>query len=83
MAAEDEEPSTTQLDADSRYAELPEMRQQIVDLQADIADGVTQADVDQDPAVVDLQRRARRGRGPVRGGQGGLPRRARRLRRDG
>ncbi|WP_051684253.1 DUF4407 domain-containing protein [Blastococcus sp. URHD0036] len=57
IAAEDEDAFTQQLEADSRYAEIPAMRQQIVDLQTDIADGVTQADVDQDPAVVDLQRR--------------------------
>ncbi len=57
MAAEDEDAFTEQLATDSRYAELPAKRQQIADLQADIADGVTQADVDQDPAVADLQRR--------------------------
>ncbi|RBY84312.1 DUF4407 domain-containing protein [Blastococcus sp. TF02A-26] len=57
-ANERENEFTEQLAADSRYAEIPAQQQQIADLQADIADGVTAADVDQDPAVVDLQRRA-------------------------
>ncbi|MGY1771973.1 DUF4407 domain-containing protein [Blastococcus sp. SYSU D00813] len=57
MAAEEEAAFDQQLDEDSRFADLPVKRQQIVDLQTDIADGVTQADVDQDPAVVAVQRR--------------------------
>lgn len=57
MAAEDESAFTQQLAEDSRYAQIPAMQQRILDLQADIADGVTQADVDEDPAVKDLQRR--------------------------
>jgi hypothetical protein len=57
MANERENDFTQQLEDDSRFVDLPVMRQQIVDLQADIADGVTPADVDQDEAVVDLQRR--------------------------
>ncbi|SFT67171.1 protein of unknown function [Geodermatophilus amargosae] len=50
MAAEEEDAFTQQLAEDSRYAELPAMREEIATLQADIADGVTPADVDADPA---------------------------------
>ncbi|MGY1702705.1 DUF4407 domain-containing protein [Geodermatophilus sp. SYSU D00766] len=57
MAAEEEDAFTRQLAEDSRYAELPELRQQIAALKADLSDGVTQADVDEDPAVMDLQAR--------------------------
>ncbi|MGR7026369.1 DUF4407 domain-containing protein [Geodermatophilus sp. URMC 62] len=56
MAAEEEDAFTRQLAEDSRYAQLPELREQIAALQADIADGVTPADVDADPAVVALQK---------------------------
>ncbi|MGY1737006.1 DUF4407 domain-containing protein [Geodermatophilus sp. SYSU D00684] len=57
MAAEAEDEFTQQLAEDTRYAQLPAMREQIATLQADIADGVTQADVDEDPAVAALQAR--------------------------
>jgi hypothetical protein len=57
MAAEDEDDFTQQLKEDSRYVELPELRKQIAGLEADLADGVTPADVAEDPKVVDLQRR--------------------------
>ncbi|MGR6965295.1 DUF4407 domain-containing protein [Geodermatophilus sp. URMC 61] len=57
MAAENEDAFTRQLAEDSRYAQLPTLREQIAVLEADLADGVTQADVAEDPAVVDLQRR--------------------------
>lgn len=57
MAAEQEDAFTRQMDADSRYERIPELREQIAILQADIADGVTPADVAEDPAVVDLQSR--------------------------
>ncbi|MGK5112038.1 DUF4407 domain-containing protein [Geodermatophilus sp. CPCC 205506] len=57
MAAEDEDRFTEQLAADSRYQQLPELRQRIGELQADLADGVSENDVLQDPAVADLQRR--------------------------
>jgi hypothetical protein len=57
MAAEEENDFNTQLAGDSRYQQLPALRQQIQGLQADLADGVTDADVMNDPAVVDLQRR--------------------------
>jgi hypothetical protein len=57
MAAEKENDFTEQLGADSRYAALPATRQQIADLQADLADGVTDADVMNDPTVSDVQSR--------------------------
>jgi hypothetical protein len=57
MAAEDENAFTRQLAKDSRYAELPKLRKQIAALEADLADGVTAADVAEDPKVKDLQRR--------------------------
>ncbi|MGY1730283.1 DUF4407 domain-containing protein [Geodermatophilus sp. SYSU D01045] len=57
MAAEAEDEFTQQLAEDTRYAQLPAMREQIAALQADIADGVTQADVAEDPAVAALQAR--------------------------
>jgi hypothetical protein len=57
MAAEAEDEFTRQLESDSRYAGIPQMRERIATLQADLADGVTDADVLSDPAVVDLQRR--------------------------
>ena len=57
MAAEEESAFTTQLAGDSRYQQLPDLQQQLLALQADLADGVTDADVLADPAVVDLQRR--------------------------
>ncbi|MGY1784697.1 DUF4407 domain-containing protein [Geodermatophilus sp. SYSU D00698] len=55
MAAEAEDEFTQQLAEDTRYAQLPAMREQIAALQADITDGVTQADVAEDPAVMALQ----------------------------
>ncbi|MGZ4547607.1 MAG: DUF4407 domain-containing protein [Blastococcus sp.] len=57
MAAEKEAAFTTQLQNDSRYKQLPAMQQQIQVLQNDLATGVTDADVMNDPAVVDLQHR--------------------------
>jgi Domain of unknown function (DUF4407) len=57
MAAEEEDAFTQQLDEDSRYAQLPQLREQMTVLQTDIADGVTPADVAEDPAVVALQAR--------------------------
>ncbi|SDC77329.1 protein of unknown function [Geodermatophilus telluris] len=55
MAAEEEDAFTRQLAEDSRYAQLPALREQIAALEADIADGVTPADVNADPAVLALQ----------------------------
>ncbi|MGY1728092.1 DUF4407 domain-containing protein [Geodermatophilus sp. SYSU D01062] len=55
MAAQAEDEFTRQLAEDTRYADLPAQREQIATLQADIADGVTQADVAEDPAVAALQ----------------------------
>ncbi|GAB3198130.1 hypothetical protein GCM10027261_24870 [Geodermatophilus arenarius] len=57
MAAEAEDEFTQQLAEDTRYADLPAQRERIAALQADIADGVTQADVAEDPAVAALQAR--------------------------
>jgi hypothetical protein len=57
MAAEEEDAFNKQLAEDSRYQELPTLQQQILDLQADLADGITDADVMDDPAVVDVQGR--------------------------
>jgi uncharacterized protein DUF4407 len=57
MAAEEEDAFNKQLAADSRYQQLPALKQQILDIQADLADGVTDADVINDAAVVDLQGR--------------------------
>jgi len=57
MAAEEEDAFTEQLEVDSRYAALPEQRNQIALLKADLADGVTAADVAEDPKVKDLQGR--------------------------
>ncbi|WP_138732016.1 DUF4407 domain-containing protein [Modestobacter excelsi] len=57
MAAEEEDAFNEQLATDSRYQQLPALQQQVLDLQADLADGVTDADVMNDPAVVDLQQR--------------------------
>ena len=57
MAAEEESAFTDQLAADSRYQQLPALREDVQTLQADLADGVTDADVLADPAVVDLQQR--------------------------
>ncbi|WP_165640357.1 DUF4407 domain-containing protein [Klenkia brasiliensis] len=57
MSAESENAFAQQLDSDSRFADIGDKRQQIAGLQADIADGVTDADVRADPAVVDLQAR--------------------------
>jgi len=57
MAAEEEDAFTEQLEVDSRYAALPEQRNQIALLKADLADGVTAADVAEDPKVKDLQAR--------------------------
>ncbi len=57
MAAEEEDAFNRQLDEDSRYAQIPAWEAQIQALQADIAQPVTDADVLDDPAVVDLQRR--------------------------
>ena len=57
MAAEEEDAFTEQLEVDSRYAALPDQRNQIALLKADLADGVTAADVAEDPKVKDLQAR--------------------------
>jgi hypothetical protein len=57
MAAEQEDAFTRQLDGDSRYEQLPALKEQIALLQADIADGVTPADVAEDSEVTNLQRR--------------------------
>jgi hypothetical protein len=55
MAAEAESDFTEQLENDSRYERIPEWEEQIQVLQADIADGVRDADVLNDPAVMALQ----------------------------
>lgn len=57
MAAEEQDAFNKQLNEDSRFQALPSLQNQILTLQADLADGVTDADVMNDPAVVDLQRR--------------------------
>src|SRR3954452_2546210 len=57
MAAEEEDDFNQQLEADSRYEQIPGWEQQIAALQADLQVGVTDADVLNNPAVVDLQRR--------------------------
>jgi hypothetical protein len=57
MAAEAENDFNTKLETDSRYAQLPAWKQEIKDLQADIAEPATDADVIKDLAVVDLQGR--------------------------
>jgi hypothetical protein len=57
MAAEEDDAFNTQLDEDSRYRQIPDWEKQVNVLQADIAQGVTDADVLHDPAVEDLQRR--------------------------
>ena len=57
MAREQEDAFTRQIDGDSRYEQLPDLREQIAVLQADIADGVTPADVAEDDAVIELQGR--------------------------
>ncbi|MGY1662291.1 DUF4407 domain-containing protein [Geodermatophilus sp. SYSU D00705] len=57
MAAEDEDLFNEQLAADSRYKELPEKKKEIESLEVSVAEGITPADVAQDPAVADLQRR--------------------------
>src|SRR3954454_11878683 len=57
MAAEEESTFNQQLADDSRYQQLPALREQIQGLQDDLADGVTDADVINDPAVADLQKR--------------------------
>src|SRR3954452_8810056 len=57
MAAEEDDAFNKQLDADSRYQQIPDWEKQVDLLQADIAHGVTDTDVMNDPAVVDLQRR--------------------------
>ncbi|MEU2349851.1 DUF4407 domain-containing protein [Modestobacter sp. NPDC049651] len=55
MAAEEEDAFTKKLAADSRYDELPQLRDQQAALQTDLQNGVTDADVNADPAVVALQ----------------------------
>ena len=57
MAAEEEDEFNRKLEGDSRYSELPAMRNQIEQLQADLADGVSEDDVAQHPVVVDVQDR--------------------------
>ncbi|WP_091326547.1 DUF4407 domain-containing protein [Geodermatophilus ruber] len=57
MAAEDEAAFNDQLERDSRYGRLPEMREQITDLERELREDPTEADVNSDPAVADLQRR--------------------------
>jgi hypothetical protein len=54
MAREADDEFNRQMEEDSRFADLPQLRQQIQVLQADIAQPVTDADVDADPAVVAL-----------------------------
>src|SRR3954452_13255595 len=55
MAAEKDDEFNKQLDEDSRFTPIPDWQQKIADLQAEIADGATDADVNADPAVVALQ----------------------------
>jgi hypothetical protein len=57
MAAEADDAFNTQLDEDSRYRQIPDWEKQVQLLQTDISQGVTDTDVMNDPAVVDLQRR--------------------------
>jgi hypothetical protein len=57
MAAEAEDEFNTKLESDSRYQELPELRERVQVLQADVAQPATDADVLADPAVVALQAR--------------------------
>ncbi len=57
MAAEAEDAFNRKLNDDSRYKQIPAWKDQIQTLQEDMAHGVTDADVLDDPAVVDLQRR--------------------------
>src|SRR3954451_15831347 len=55
MAAEEDDAFNRQMEADSRFADLPSWQERIQVLQADIAQPVTDADVNADPAVVALQ----------------------------
>jgi len=57
MAAEEEDAFNKKLAADSRYNELPQLRDQQATLQTDLQNGVTDADVNADLAVTDLQGR--------------------------
>lgn len=57
MAAEDEDEFNQKLAADSRYSAIPEQKEQIKQLEADLADGVSEDDVAGHPVVVDVQRR--------------------------
>ena len=57
MAAEAEDEFNQRMQTDSRTVDLQDKQARIAELEADLADGVTQADVDEDPAVVDMQRR--------------------------
>lgn len=57
MAAEADDDFNQQLRADSRYAGIPDLQLQVEELQRDIAQPATDADVLADPAVTDLQGR--------------------------
>ncbi|WP_336031176.1 DUF4407 domain-containing protein [Geodermatophilus sp. FMUSA9-8] len=57
MAAEAEDEFNQRMQADSRTVDLRDKQARIAELEADLADGVTQDDVNEAPAVVDMQRR--------------------------
>ncbi|WP_347057382.1 DUF4407 domain-containing protein [Blastococcus sp. HT6-30] len=57
MAAENEDEFNRKLEADSRYSEIPAKEQEIEQLQADLADGVSEDDIAQHPVVADVQAR--------------------------
>ncbi|NEM05468.1 DUF4407 domain-containing protein [Geodermatophilus normandii] len=57
MAAEAEDEFNQRMQDDSRTAEVEAGQARIAELEADLADGVTQDDVNEAPAVVDMQRR--------------------------
>ncbi|WP_369253343.1 DUF4407 domain-containing protein [Geodermatophilus amargosae] len=63
MAAEAEDEFNQRMQADSRTVDLRDNQARIAELEADLADGVTPADVDADSAVVALQEQLTETRG--------------------